>query len=181
VDVKLEPALQRHASDILEEAVTGTFKDVPLADVIAELSAHFVGNDDYAQTQVRAYAGASGVFVTIAGIGQQRLVTRIYPLTDLCPNEESVEELIEILTESSAPGFYWKAKTPDGVLGVTFAGTIMTVKDDNDVLVMLQYAGSIKYVAGLHSLLVRAHPAAHAEILGMLRLLREAKGVIDTQ
>lgn len=176
VPIKFDRVRNPESGEILQPAsavLSGEFNDAPLQAILSRIPFNPDGFDVPATTTM--YVAADGILLTIrelAPISGPHSIRRIYPVGDLCASQSASDQLVNLLQFST--GMYWKLTTDDGVGGMIVGGAVYT-GDQEDIYEMMPYAGSISYLESVHGLIVQTDPATHAEILQMLRMLRQAK------
>ena len=185
--VSIRPAQQAGFLEALAydnaQPLTLDFKDRPLREVLSTVyKAAFELNADSLGPGVKVVAAptTNGIEIGASGYGasDERQI-RIYLVDHLFKDTEDTQRILDLVKDQA--GGYWKVSASNGRGGLRVAGSVMTVADDDDVLVMSQMAGSIVHLKSLGGLVVDANPQAHSEIVRTLRLLEEAYQVSVSQ
>ena len=163
--------------------LTLDFKNQPLRSVLAtvyktafELTPESLGPG----IRVTAAPTENGIEVGAAGYGiADERETRIYLVGHLLSDPEDTQQILNLLYDKT--GGYWTVSAEGNFRGVRGGGMTMTVADDDDVLFMAQFAGSIVHLKSLGALVVNSNPQAHFEIVRTLRLLDEVSQVAAQQ
>jgi hypothetical protein len=163
--------------------LTLEFSDQPLRSVLAsvyktafELTHESLGPG----IKVTAAPTANGIEIGAAGYGvSDERETRVYLVGHLLRDPDDTRQILNLLYDKA--GGYWTISAEGSFRGVRGGGMTMTVADDDDVLFMAQFAGSIVHLKSLGALVVNANPQAHFEIVQTLRLLDEVSQVAAQQ
>jgi len=175
VPIQLDSNIQKEFADTVQaSALNFDFQDCPLRSILERINLNAA--DLETPPKVVWYVADDGITLTLqelAYYGVQSLMRRIYPVGDLCETDSEAEQLVELLKSST--GTYWKTTSADGSPGLLVSGIAYSVKDDNDIYAMMAFAGSITYLDSIDGLVVQTDRATHADVLAMLRMLRQAK------
>ncbi len=186
VPIEPSPGLLHRDDELTYDAskeFSAEFREQTLRDVVANVfkAGYGVSPEEFLEAgfSIGVAPTAKGIEFGFRGIGPEAgRDTRVYIVGHLFQDSDDAQKILNLVY--SQCGGYWRVPTADGRGGVWIAGHVMTLADDNDVLMMAQAAGSIVHLKSLGTLVVNANPQAHFEVTRTLRLLNEVHQVSAT-
>ncbi len=183
VPIQLSQGLLEYSDELTfdeTQGISAEFSDTPLRQVLRDvfLQALELDQTDWQELRdsgqsIQIVPTPGGVEVGLSVIGTSAShSTRVYLLGMLASDEDSRKQIIQLLYDGAH--CYWKYPTADGKTAIRWNGAVFSTNDDDDVLQMARFAGSITWINSIGGLVVTTDEASHHEIVQTLRLLDEA-------